>query len=82
MNEENTRKEEFRFDGDKIWGRIKTLARAGNIRHIVLKSRRNNTILSMTVTIGAILVILAPQIMVILALIALFAGCSIVVEKD
>lgn len=82
MNGETTKKEEFRFDGDKIWQKIKDLARKGNIRHLVLKSGKNNTIFSMTVTIAVILVILAPQIMVILALVALLFGCSIVVEID
>lgn len=82
MNQEKTRKEEFRFDGDKVWEKIKALVRAGNIRHLVLKSKENRAIFSITVTIAVILAILAPQIVVILTLIALFAGYSIVVEKD
>ncbi len=80
MTEQTTRKEELRFDGGKVWEKIKSLAKAGNARHLVLKN--NGTFFSMTITIAVILAILAPQIMVMLALIVLFVGYSIVVEKD
>lgn len=82
MTKETERTEEFRFDGREVWGKIKTLAKAGNIRHFVFKNKKNETIFSMTVTIGVILAILAPQIVVIVTLIALFAHCSIVIEKE
>lgn len=82
MKEETTKKEEFRIDGAEVWAKIKAFAREGNIRHLILKRKNGNTIFSMTVTIGVILTILAPQIVVIITLIALFLGCSVVVEKS
>ena len=77
-----TKKEEFRINGGEVWAKIKELVRAGNVRHLVLNNKKEEKILSMTVTIAAILAILAPQIVVILTIIALFFGCSIVIKKD
>lgn len=82
MTEETKKNEEFRIDGGQVWTKVKELVRAGNMRHLVLNNKKNEKILSMTITIATILAILAPQIVVILVIIALFFGCSIVIKKD
>ncbi|MCK9344512.1 MAG: DUF4342 domain-containing protein [Candidatus Pacebacteria bacterium] len=82
MTTETKNTEEFRINGGEVWNKIKELVRAGNVRHLVLNNKKDEKILSMTVTIAAILAILAPQIVVILTIIALFFGCSIVIKKD
>jgi hypothetical protein len=45
MFEENTKKEEFRVNGEEVVSKIKEFIKAGNIRRISLKNEKNETIM-------------------------------------
>lgn len=82
MTDKTKRTEEFRFDGEQIWMKIKAFAKAGNIRRVVFRNKKNESIFSLTVTIAVILTIIAPQIVIIVTLVALLIHCSVVIEKE
>lgn len=82
MNESTKTTEEFRFGGEEVVAKIKELWRAGNIRHLVLKTKEDKKVFSLTLTIATIVTILLPQLVLIATIIALVLHCSIVIEKE
>lgn len=82
MNEQKFRTEEFKFDGDKLLGRIKELLHEGNIRRIVIKNDEGKTLIDIPLTMGVVGALLAPQLAAIGAIAALVTHGTIVVEKE
>jgi hypothetical protein len=82
MSEQKFRTEEFKFDGDKLVGRIKELLHEGNIRRIIIKNEEGKTLIDIPLTMGVVGVLLAPQLAAIGAIAALVTHGTIVVEKE
>lgn len=79
--EENVKKEEFKVSGEEIVKKIRELIKEGNIRRIIIKNEKGETIIEMPLTIGAVGAILVPAWAALGALAALLTKCTIVVER-
>jgi hypothetical protein len=73
--------EEFKINGDELLKKVKELIHAGNVRRIIIKNEKGETLIEIPFTIGAIGAILAPALAAIGAIAALVTKCTIVVEK-
>ena len=82
MNEEKTRTEEFRVDGEKLIGKIKEVIHEGNIRRIIIKDKEGKTVLEIPVTFGVVGALIAPQLAAIGAIAALLTEATVVIEKE
>lgn len=81
MPEEQTRKEEFKVSGADVLEQIKKLVQEGNVRRIIIKNDKGETILEFPLTIGVVGAALLPVWAAIGAIIALVTNCTIVVER-
>jgi hypothetical protein len=81
MSEQNVRIEEIKVRGSKLFEKGKMVVHAGNIRRLIIKNKAGRALLDIPLTIGVIGAVLAPQLALIGAVIALFIDGSIVVEK-
>jgi DNA-binding Lrp family transcriptional regulator len=75
------KKEEFKVSGDEVVKTVKKLIREGNIRRIIIKNEKNNTLVEFPLTIGVVGTALIPVWAAIGAIAALVTNCTIVVEK-
>lgn len=82
MNEEKTRTEEFRVDGEKLIGKIKEVIHEGNIRRIIIKDKEGKTVLEIPVTFGVVGALIAPQLAAIGAIAALLTEATVIIEKE
>ena len=82
MNDQKVHTEEFKFDGDKLVGRIKELLHEGNIRRIIIKNEEGKTLIDIPLTMGVVGALLAPQLAAIGAIAALVTHGTIVVERE
>jgi hypothetical protein len=81
MSEEKVRYEEFRVDGEALVGKVKEIIHEGNVRRIIIKNEKGETLIEIPLTIGMVGVILLPVWAAIGAIAALAANLTIVVEK-
>ena len=81
MSEEKVRYEEFRVDGEALVGKVKEIIHEGNVRRIIIKNEKGETLIEIPLTIGMVGVILLPVWAAIGAFAALAANLTIVVEK-
>lgn len=73
--------EEFKVSGKDLVQRVKEIFHQGNIRRVIIKNDKGDTILEIPVTIGVAGALLAPWLAAVGAVAALVTNCSIVVEK-
>lgn len=73
--------EEFKINGEELLAKVKQLIKEGNVRRIIIKNEKGETVLEIPLTIGAIGALLAPTLAAVGAVAALVTKCSIVVEK-
>lgn len=73
--------EEFKVSGDSLLKKLKELIHEGNIRRIVIKNEKGETIIEFPVTVGLVGVALLPIWAAVGAVAALVANCTIVVER-
>ena len=81
MNKKNNKREEFTISGDKLIGKIKNLIKEGNIRRIIIKNEKGDTLIEIPLTIGVIAAVLAPVLAAVGAIAALVTNCTIIVER-
>lgn len=82
MEEKNTR-EKFRVSGEDLLKKVKELIKEGNARKIIIRNEKEEILLEIPLTIGAIGALVAPVLAAVGALAALLTKCSIeVVKKD
>jgi len=81
MGEEKVRFEEFKVDGDKLIAEIKKILHQGNVRRIIVKNERGDTLIEVPLTIGVVGAILLPVWAALGAIAALAANFTIVVER-
>ena len=76
-------KEEFKVSGEELVAKVKKLIHEGNVRRIIIKSEKGETMLEMPLTIGAVGAVIAPILAAVGALAALMTKCTIeVVRKE
>jgi hypothetical protein len=81
MSDEKVRFEEFKVDGDKLISEIKRILHQGNVRRIIVKNDRGDTLIEVPLTIGVVGAILLPVWAALGAIAALAANFTIVVER-
>jgi hypothetical protein len=81
MTDNQTKTEEFTFNGEELLARIKDLIRQGNIRRIIIKNKENHILMEIPLTIGVVSAVLAPTLAAIGAIAALLSEATVVVEK-
>ena len=74
--------EEFNVSGEEIVKKVKEIIKAGNARRIIIKNQKNESMLEIPLTIGAIGAVFAPTLAAVGALAALVTKCTIIVEKQ
>ncbi len=73
--------EEFKVTGEELLKTVKELIAAGNARRIIIRNEKEETLIEIPLTIGAIGAILLPVLAAIGAIAALVTKCSIVVIR-
>lgn len=81
MNDEKVRYEEFKVDGDKLIAEIKRILHEGNVRRIIVKNDKGETLIEVPLTIGVVGAIFLPVWAALGAIAALVANFTIVVER-
>ncbi len=79
--DEHVRYEEFKVDGDRLIAKIKEILHEGNIRRIIVKNEKHETLIEIPLTIGVVGALLIPVWAALGAIAALAANLTIVVEK-
>jgi hypothetical protein len=91
MNEQQhshtqSRKEEFKVNGEDLLKRVKELIAQGNVRRIIIKAKDNRTLVELPLTAGvagvAAIALLAPVLAAVGAIAALVTECSVIVERE
>ena len=73
--------EEFQVSADDLVGRVKELIHEGNIRRVVVRNEKEETLLEIPVTVGVIGALFAPYLAALGAIAALATRCTIAVER-
>lgn len=73
--------QEFKVNADAIVAKVKELIHAGNVRRIIIKNEKGESVLEIPVTLGAVGILLAPYLAAVGALAAILTKCTIVVVK-
>jgi hypothetical protein len=81
MSEEKVHFEEFKIDGDKLISEIKKIIHQGNVRKIIIKNDKGDTLIEVPLTVGVVGAILLPVWAALGAIAALTANFTIVVER-
>ena len=75
-------KEEFTLSSDDLAEKIKQLVHEGNVRRIVVKGEKGETLVDIPVTVGLVGIVLAPVLAAVGVVAALVAKCTVVVERE
>lgn len=77
-----TKKEEFKVNGETLLAKIKEIINEGNVRKITIKDKNGKDIIMFPLTVGVVGTVIAPVLAALGALAALIGECTISVEKD
>ena len=77
-----TRKEEFKVNGEELLGKVKELIKEGNVRRIIIKNKDGKQLVEFPLTIGVVGAVLAPVLAAVGAIAALVTECTILVERE
>jgi len=81
MSDRDVHTEEHRVRGERLVARIRELVRQGNIRRIIVKDDRGQTLIEIPLTLGVVGAVLLPVWVALGAMAALAADFTLVVEK-
>ena len=81
QNNDQVRREEFRVSGDEVMAKVKEVIKEGNVRRIIIKNEKDETLLEIPLTFAVIGAVIAPVLAAVGALAALVTKCTIVVER-
>jgi len=77
---EKTNQESFKVSGDELLSKIKEIYKEGNARKVIIKNEKGETIREFSLKMGAIGVVLAPQLAAIGAIAAMAKDWTIIIE--
>lgn len=78
---DNQKSETFTVKGDDLLKKVKELIHQGNIRRIIIKDKKNKTLVEFPLTIGVVGAVIAPVLAAVGAIAALVTECTITVER-
>lgn len=73
--------EEFSINADQLVRAVKDLLHEGNIRRIIIKNERGESLMEIPVTFAAVGALVAPVLAAVGAMAALLTKCTIAVER-
>lgn len=73
--------ESYRIKGEHLVARVKELVHEGNVRRIIVKSEKDETIMEFPLTMGVVGAVLIPIWVALGAIAALAAHYTVEVEK-
>ena len=80
MSEQN-RTEEFSVNGDQVVEKVKQLIKEGNVRRVIIKNEKGESIMEFPVTAGVVGALLLPTLAALGAAVASMTQCTIAVER-
>ncbi len=81
MSEEKKNTEEFVITGESLIAKVKELIAEGNVRRVIIKNSKDETLIELPLTIGVVGIALAPVLAAVGAIAALVTECKIIVER-
>ena len=78
---EKTNQESFKVSGDELLSKIKEIFKEGKARKVIIKNEKGETIMDFSLKMGAIGLVLAPQLAAIGAIAAMAKDWTIIIEK-
>jgi len=75
------KQEEFKVSGREVVEKVKELIKEGNIRRIIIKNEKGDTLITIPLTIAVIGTVVAPVIAAVGAIAAIVTSCTLVVER-
>jgi Domain of unknown function (DUF4342) len=78
---EKTNQESFKVSGDELLSKIKEIFKEGKARKVIIKNEKDETIMEFSLKVGAIGLVLAPQLAAIGAIAAMAKDWTIIIEK-
>jgi len=78
---EKTNQESFQVSGKELVSRIKEIFKEGKARKVIIKNEEDETIMEFSLKMGAIGLVLAPQLAAIGAIAAMAKDWTIIIEK-
>jgi hypothetical protein len=81
-SKEQSNQESFKVSGDELLSKIKEIVKEGKTRKVIIKNEKDETIMEFSLTMGAIGVVLAPQLAAIGAIAAMAKDWTIIIEKN
>jgi Domain of unknown function (DUF4342) len=78
---EESNQESFKVSGNELLSKIKEIIKEGNARKVIIKNEKGETIKEFSLKMGAIGVVLAPQLAAIGAIAAMAKDWTIIIEK-
>jgi hypothetical protein len=73
--------ESYRINGEQLVTRVKELVHEGNVRRIIVKNEKNETIMEFPLTMGVVGAVLLPIWVALGAIAALAAHYTVEVEE-
>ena len=81
MPEEKTFKEELKVSGEQLVQTVKKLVKEANVRKLIIKNEKGETLMEIPVTVASVGAILLPVLAALGAVAALVTNCTIEVVK-
>jgi len=78
---EETNQESFKVSGKELVSRIKEIFKEGKARKVIIKNEKGETIKEFSLKIGAIGLLVSPQLAAIGAITAMAKDWTIIIEK-
>jgi hypothetical protein len=78
---EKTNQESYKVSGDELLSKIKEIFKEGKARKVIIKNEKDETIREFSLKMGAIGLLLAPQLAAIGAIAAMSKDWTIIIEK-
>ena len=79
---EETNQESFKVTGEELLSKIREIYKEGKARKVIIKNEKGETIREFSLKMGAIGLVLAPQLAAIGAIAAMAKDWTIIIEKS
>ncbi len=79
--DEKTNQESFKVSGDELLSKIREIFKEGKARKVIIKNEKDETIKEFSLKMGAIGLLVAPQLAAIGAIAAIAKDWTIIIEK-
>jgi len=82
MTDEKTFKEEIKVTGQQLVETVKKLIHKGNVRRLIIKNEKGETLIEIPVTVATVGALLLPVLAALGAIAALATNCTVEVIKE